>query len=89
MNKSALIAKMAEKANLNRKQSEAALDAFLDTITETLKAGDKVQIVGFGTFEIRHREAHPGRNPATGEAITVAASQTPCFKPGKSFKDEF
>ncbi len=89
MNKSALVAKIAEKSKLNRKQSEAALEAFLETVTEALKEGEKVQIVGFGTFEVRYREAHPGRNPATGESITVAESRTPCFKPGKSFKDEF
>lgn len=89
MNKSALIARMAEKAKLNRKQSEAALDAFLECVTETLKEGEKVQIVGFGTFEVRERGERTGRNPATGETITVKASKSPCFKPGKSFKDEF
>jgi len=89
MNKSALIARMAEKSGLNRKQSEAALDAFLASVTESLKEGDKVQIVGFGTFEVRERAEHTGRNPATGEEITVKASKTPVFKPGKSFKDEF
>ncbi|MDO4385926.1 MAG: HU family DNA-binding protein [Clostridia bacterium] len=89
MNKSNLIAKMAEKSGLNRKQVEAALDAFLGSVTEALKEGDKVQIVGFGTFSVREREEHEARNPATGETITVAASKTPVFKPGKSFKEEF
>lgn len=89
MNKSNLIAKMAEKSGLNRKQAEAALDAFLGSVTEALKEGDKVQIVGFGTFSVREREEHEARNPATGETITVAASKTPVFKPGKSFKEEF
>ncbi len=89
MNKSALIAMMAEKSDLTRKQAEAALNAFLETVKETLQKEDKVQIVGFGTFEVRKREEHSGRNPATGETITVKASKTPSFKPGKSFKDEF
>lgn len=89
MNKSALIAKMAEKSGLNRKQAEAALEAFLGSVTEALKEGDKVQIVGFGTFCVHEREAHEGRNPATGESIMVPASKTPSFKPGKSFKEAF
>lgn len=89
MNKSALIARIAEKTDLNRKQAEAALDAFIDTVTETLKEGDKVQIVGFGTFELRSRAEHPGLNPATQEPIIVKASNTPVFKPGKSYKEEF
>lgn len=89
MNKARLIAQMAEKSGLNRKQAEAALDAMLSTVTETLKAGEKVQIVGFGTFDTRVREAHTGHNPATGEEIAVAASCTPFFKPGKSYKNEF
>lgn len=89
MNKSNLIAKMAEKSGLNRKQAEAALEAFLGSVTEALKEGDKVQIVGFGTFSVREREEHEARNPATGKPVTVAASKTPVFKPGKSFKEEF
>ncbi len=89
MNKSNLIAKMAEKSGLNRKQAEAALEAFLGSVTEALKEGDKVQIVGFGTFSVREREEHEARNPKSGEIITVAASKTPVFKPGKSFKEEF
>lgn len=89
MNKSALIARIAEKTDLNRKQAEAALEAFIDTVTETLKTGEKVQIVGFGTFEVRSRAEHPGLNPATLEPITVKASRTPVFKPVKTYKEEF
>lgn len=89
MNKAALIQNISEKADLTRKQAEAALNAFLDTVTETLKKDEKVQIVGFGTFEVRHRPEHQGLNPATLEPITVKATKTPCFKPGKSYKEEF
>lgn len=89
MNKAALIQKISEKSDLTRKQAEAALNAFLDSVTEALKNDEKVQIVGFGTFEIRHRPEHQGMNPATLEPITVKATKTPCFKPGKSYKDEF
>lgn len=89
MNKSTLIEQMAEKSGLNRKQAGAALEAFLSTITETLKSGEKVQIVGFGSFEVREREEHSARNPANGENVIVAAGKTPRFRPGKTFKDEF
>jgi len=89
MNKAALIAKIAEKAALNKKQAEAALNAFEETVIEALKEGDKVQLMGFGTFEVRERAAHTGRNPATGEAIEIPASKSPVFKAGKGFKDEF
>ncbi|MBQ1256929.1 MAG: HU family DNA-binding protein [Clostridia bacterium] len=89
MNKAALIQKISEKSDLTRKQAEAALNAFLDTVTEALKNDEKVQIVGFGTFELRHRPEHQGLNPATLEPITVKATRTPCFKPGKSYKEEF
>lgn len=89
MNKAALIAKIAEKSALNKKQAEAALNAFEETVIEALKEGDKVQLMGFGTFEVRERAAHTGRNPATGEAIEIAASKSPVFKAGKGFKDEF
>ena len=89
MNKTTLIAQIAEKSGLTRKQAEAALNALTDTITETLKAGDKVQMMGFGTFEIKERAARTGRNPATGETIEIPASKTPVFKAGKSFRDEF
>ena len=89
MNKTTLIAQIAEKSGLTRKQAEAALNALTDTITETLKAGDKVQMMGFGSFEIKERAARTGRNPATGETIEIPASKTPVFKVGKSFRDEF
>lgn len=89
MNKAEFVAMIAEKSGLTRKQADAAVAAFTQTVTETLKAGDKVQLMGFGTFEIKDRPARTGRNPATGEAIEIAASKTPVFKAGKSFKDEF
>ena len=89
MNKATLIAKMAEKSELSKKQAEAALNVFTDTITEALKAGDKVQLMGFGTFELKERAARIGRNPATKESIEIPAKKTPSFKAGKGFKDEF
>ena len=89
MNKADFVAKIAEKAGLTRKQADAAVAAFTQTVTEALKAGDKVQLMGFGTFEIKDRPARTGRNPATGETIEIAASKAPVFKVGKSFKDEF
>ncbi|MBQ3078385.1 MAG: HU family DNA-binding protein [Clostridia bacterium] len=89
MNKAALISGMADKAHLTKKQSEDALNAFLEVVKEQLKNGEKVQIVGFGTFEMRIREEHSARNPSTGEMITVKATQSPVFKPGKTFKEEF
>ena len=89
MNKATLIAKIAEKAELNKKQAEAALNAFTDTIAEALKAGDKVQMMGFGTFEVKERAARIGRKPSTGETITIPAKKTPAFKAGKGFKDQF
>ena len=82
-------AEAVKQAELAVKQAEAALEAFLGSVTEALKEGDKVQIVGFGTFSVREREEHEARNPATGEPVTVAASKTPVFKPGKSFKEAF
>ena len=89
MNKTTLIAQIAEKSGLTRKQAEAAFTAFTDTVTEALKTDDKVQLMGFGTFEIKERPARTGRNPATGAAIEIPASKTPVFKPGKKFRDEF
>ena len=89
MNKATLIAKMAEKSELSKKQAEAALNAFTETITEALKAGEKVQLMGFGTFEIKERAARIGRNPATKENIEIPAKKIPTFKAGKGFKDEF
>lgn len=87
MNKATLIAQIAEKSGLERKQAEKALDAFVDTVISALKAGDKVQLVGFGSFEVKERAAHSGRNPATGETIEIQASKSPVFKAGKTFKD--
>lgn len=89
MNKVTLIAKIAEKSGLNKKQAEMALAAFVDTVTEALKEGDKVQLMGFGTFEVKERSARTGRNPATGATIEIPASKIPAFKPGKGFRDEF
>jgi len=89
MNKATLIAKIAEKSELNKKQAEAALNAFTDTIVEALKEGDKVQLMGFGTFEIKERAARTGRKPSTGETIEIPAKKNPVFKAGKGFKDQF
>ena len=89
MNKAALIAKIAEKTGLNKKQAEAAANAFTDTILEALKEGEKVQMIGFGTFEVKERAARVGHKPGTGETIDIAAKKTPVFRAGKGFKDEF
>ena len=87
MNKSELINAVAEKAALSKKDSEAAVTAALDAITAALADGDEVRLVGFGTFEVKKREARMGRNPKTKEPIPIAASKVPSFKPGKAFKD--
>ena len=87
MNKSELVAALAQKAELSKKDAEKALSAFVDVVTETLKAGDKVQLVGFGTFEAKECPARSARNPRTGEAIEIAASKTAAFKVGKALKD--
>lgn len=87
MNKQELIATMAEKAQLTKKDTELALKAFIDSVQETLENGDKVQLVGFGTFETRERAAREGRNPQTKETIQIPASTVPVFKAGKEFKD--
>ena len=87
MNKTELIKAIATKAELNNKDAAAALDATISSITEALKADDKVSLLGFGTFEVRTRAARTGRNPATGETIQIAESQVPAFKPGKALKD--
>ena len=87
MNKSELINAVAEKAALSKKDSEAAVTAALDAITAALADGDEVRLVGFGTFEVKKREACMGRNPKTKEPIPIAASKVPTFKPGKAFKD--
>lgn len=87
MNKTELIAAVAEKAAISKKDADKAIAAFVDSITDALKAGDKVQLVGFGTFEVRERAARTGRNPKTKETITIAASKAPAFKAGKAFKE--
>lgn len=87
MNKTELVAAMAEKTELSKKDAEKALKAFTDVVAEELKKGEKVQLVGFGTFEVAEREAREGRNPRTGEAMTIAASKSPKFKAGKALKD--
>ena len=87
MNKAELIAAVAEKAGLSKKDSEAAVTAALDAITAALEDGDKVQLVGFGSFEVKSRAARTGRNPKTKEAIEIPASKVPVFKPGKVLKD--
>lgn len=88
MNKSELIAAMAEKSGLSKKDSEKALGAFMDTVVDALKEGDKVALVGFGTFDVRERAARTGLKPRTKEPIEIAASKAPAFKAGKAFKDE-
>lgn len=87
MNKVELVAAIAEEANISKKDAAAALNAFTNTVEKTLKKGDKVQIVGFGTFEVSKRAARTGRNPQTGAAMKIKASKTPKFKPGKALKD--
>lgn len=87
MNKSELIAAVAENASLTKKDAEKAINSVVETVTKALKAGDKVQLVGFGTFEVRKRGARTGKNPRTGAAIKIAASKVPAFKAGKALKD--
>ena len=87
MNKKELVAAMAEKAGLTKKDADAALKAFEEIVAEELKKGEKIQMVGFGTFEVSERAAREGRNPQTGETMTIAASKTPKFKAGKALKD--
>ena len=87
MNKTELVAAMAEQTNLSKKDAEAALKAFIDVVSEELKKGEKVQLVGFVTFEVSERAAREGRNPQTGETMEIKASKTPKFKAGKALKD--
>ena len=87
MNKNELVAKVADQSGLSKKDAEKALAAVIDTITAALVAGDKVQIVGFGTFETKQREARTGRNPRSGETIEIPAASLPAFKAGKALKD--
>ena len=87
MNKAELVAVMAEKAEISKKDAEKALKAFTEVVAEEMKKGEKVQLVGFGTFETSERAARTGRNPQTGEEMTIAASKAPKFKAGKALKD--
>ncbi len=88
MNKAELVAAIAEKTELSKKDSEKALKAFIDVVSEELKKGEKIQLVGFGTFEVAERAAREGRNPQTGATMKIAASKSPKFKAGKALKDE-
>lgn len=88
MNKSDLITSIAEKSNMSKKDAEKALNAFIESVEEALKGGDKVQLVGFGSFEVRERAERKGRNPQTKEEITIPATKAPVFKVGKALKDE-
>ncbi len=87
MNKTELVASIAEKANISKKDAEKAVAAFIDSVAAELKAGGKVQLVGFGTFEVRERAARDGINPQTKEAIKIAASKNPVFKAGAALKN--
>ena len=87
MNRKELAAAIAAETGLTKKDAEAALNAFVDVVTEELKKGEKVQLVGFGTFEVSERAAREGRNPQTGETMTIEASKAPKFKAGKALKD--
>ena len=87
MNKTELVAAMADKAALTKKDADAALKAFTEVIEETLKAGDSIQLVGFGTFEVAERAERTGRNPQTGAEMIIPASKAPKFKAGKALKD--
>jgi DNA-binding protein HU-beta len=87
MNKAELIAAVAAKAGISQKDAGVAVAAVLDEIKDALKKGDKVQLVGFGSFEVRAKAARTGKNPRTGETITIPASKAPAFKAGKAFKD--
>ena len=82
-----LVAAMADKAGLAKKDAEKALKAFTDVVAEELKKGEKIQLVGFGTFEVSERAAREGRNPRSGETMTIAACKAPKFKAGKALKD--
>ena len=88
MNKAQLISKMAEKSNLSKKDTELALKAFIESVEEALANKEKVQLIGFGTFETRERAAREGRNPRTKEPLTIPASTVPVFKAGKELKEK-
>ena len=87
MNKTELVAAIVEKTELSKKDAEKAVKAFTEVVADELKKGEKIQLVGFGTFEVADRPAREGRNPKTGETMTIAASKAPKFKAGKALKD--
>ena len=87
MNKTELVAAVAEQADISKKDAEKALKAFVDVVTEEMKKGEKVQLVGFGTFEVSERAAREGRNPQTGKTMKIEACKAPKFKAGKALKD--
>lgn len=87
MNKTELVAVVAEQADISKKDAEKALKAFVDVVTEEMKKGEKVQLVGFGTFEVSERAAREGRNPQTGKTMKIEACKAPKFKAGKALKD--
>ena len=87
MNKTELVAAVAEQAGLSKKDAEAAVKAFTDVVSDALKKGDKIQLGGFGTFEVSERAAREGRNPKTGESMKIEACKTPKFKAGKALKE--
>lgn len=87
MNRTELVAAMAEKTQLSKKDADLALKAFIDVVSEEMKKGEKVQLVGFGTFEVSERAAREGRNPQTGNTMKIAACKAPKFKAGKALKD--
>lgn len=87
MNRTEFVAAIAENAEISKKDAEKAVKAFIDVVAEELKKGEKVQLVGFGTFEVSERAAREGRNPQTGETMEIKASKTPKFKAGKALKD--
>ena len=88
MNKSEMVAALAAKTELTKKDAEGVLNSFVDIVTESLEKGEKVQLIGFGTFEVRNRPARKARNPRTGEEVSIAASKAPAFKAGKALKDQ-
>lgn len=88
VNKAELVARVAEKTEMTKKDATQAVEAVFETIKEALRAGDKVQLIGFGNFEVRKRAPRKGRNPQTGEEIQIAESKVPVFKPGKALKEE-
>ena len=87
MTKTELVANLAERAHLAKADAAKVLDAWIDTVIDTLSRGDSIQVVGFGTFEVRNRAARTGHNPSTGEEIQIPACKVPAFKPGKTLKD--